>query len=43
MAVDEALIKHKGRLGITQPLKPAKRDVKVWTSYLGYVYTKLCC
>lgn len=43
MAVDEALIKYKGRLGIVQymPLKPAKRGIKVWmlcTSYLGYVY-----
>lgn len=43
MAVDEALIKYKRRLGIVQymPLKPAKRGIKKWmlcTSYLGYVY-----
>ncbi len=43
MAVDEALLKYKGRLGIIQymPLKPAKRGIKVWmlcTSFLGYVY-----
>jgi hypothetical protein len=43
MAVDEALIKYKGRLGIVQymPLKPAKRGIKIWmlcTSYLVYVY-----
>ena len=43
MAVDEALIKFKGRLGIVQymSLKPAKRGIKVWmlcTSYLGFVH-----
>jgi hypothetical protein len=43
MAIDEALLKYEGTLGIIQymSLKPAKRGMKVWmlcTSFIGCVY-----